>query len=78
MVTKPRKTLTFDPDLEPLPVVETPNTIRATTTVLKQQVGARIPVNKYRQLKAKAALEGASVQELVEQAIDQFLAKQLG
>ena len=76
MVTKQRKPLTFDTDLVTSPVVETPNTLQATTTVPKQQVGARIPVNKYRQLKAKAALEGASVQDLVEQAIDQFLAKQ--
>lgn len=40
----------------------------------RQQVGARVPVGTYRQLKARAALRGVTVQTLVEQAIAEFLA----
>jgi predicted DNA binding CopG/RHH family protein len=39
----------------------------------RKQIGARITAATYRQLKARAALEGMMVQTLVEQAIDQFL-----
>jgi hypothetical protein len=39
----------------------------------RKQVGARIPTMLYRQLKAKASLEGVRVQDMVEQAIRQFL-----
>jgi hypothetical protein len=41
----------------------------------RQQVGARVTRATYRQLKARAALQGGTVQALVEQAIDEFLAK---
>ena len=41
----------------------------------RQQVGARVPKSVYRQLKAKAALSGVTVQTLVERAIVDFLAK---
>jgi hypothetical protein len=43
----------------------------------RQQVGARVTKATYRQLKARAALQGGvTVQDLVEhQAIDEFLAK---
>lgn len=43
--------------------------------VERQQVGARVTKATYRQLKARAAITGATVQALVEQAIDEFLAK---
>jgi hypothetical protein len=43
--------------------------------VERQQVGARVTKSTYRQLKSRAALTGASVQDLVEQAINDFLAK---
>jgi len=42
---------------------------------LPTQVGARITKVKYRQLKARAALQGVTVQTLVEQAIAEFLAR---
>ena len=42
----------------------------------RQQVGARISAKTYRQLKARAALEGRKVQDLVELAIEKFLAEQ--
>lgn len=41
----------------------------------RQQVGARVPKPVYRQLKARAALTGVTVQTLVERAIVEFLAK---
>jgi predicted HicB family RNase H-like nuclease len=41
----------------------------------RKQVGARVREATYRQLKSRAALTGASVQDLVEQAISDFLAK---
>jgi len=40
----------------------------------RQQVGARVNKTIYRQLKARAAIEGVKVQDLVEQAITAFLA----
>jgi predicted DNA binding CopG/RHH family protein len=40
----------------------------------RKQISARITAATYRQLKARAALEGMTVQTLVERAIDQFLA----
>lgn len=75
MATKMRRPMTFDVDRSPVTVGETivPKH-NAPPTVERQQVGARIPVSKYRQLKARAALEGVKVQSLVEQAVDQFLA----
>jgi hypothetical protein len=41
----------------------------------RQQVGARIRATTYRQLKARAALEGRKVQELVELAVEKYLAE---
>jgi len=40
----------------------------------RQQVGARFRKSVYRQLKARAALQGGKVQDLVEQAINEYLA----
>lgn len=75
MTTKTRRPMTFDVDRSPVTVGETIVPKRPSPpTIERQQVGARIPVSKYRQLKARAALEGVKVQSLVEQAVDQFLA----
>lgn len=76
MTTKNRKPMTFDIDRIPQANAElTPSIEQKKIDVIeKQQVGARIPKNKYRLLKSRAALEGVSVQDLVEHAIDQFLA----
>ena len=41
----------------------------------RQQVGARIRATTYRQLKARAALEGRKVQDLVELAVEKYLAE---
>jgi|GEM_PF-1931244 len=78
MTTKARKPMTFDVDRSPLTSSEAaPVQPPVEPPVERQQVGARIPVNKYRQLKACAALDGVKVQTLVEQAIDMFLASRV-
>ncbi len=53
----------------------TPVSIPKAGGTERQQVGARVTKATYRQLKARAALSGSTVQALVEQAIDEFLAK---
>lgn len=65
-----RKPLTFDVDRSP----RTPSEVPKEATEQRQQVGARVTTAVYRQLKARAALQGATVQTLVEQAIAEFLA----
>jgi hypothetical protein len=60
----------------PLPAPAAPAaSIARADGVERQQVGARVTKATYRQLKARAALTGAPVQDLVEQAIIDFLAK---
>ncbi|MFI3222614.1 MAG: hypothetical protein QX191_06225 [Methylococcaceae bacterium] len=71
MTTKARQPMTFDLDRSPQTTMEA---IQHQANIEKKQVGARITASKYRQLKSQAALDGVSVQTLVEQAIDQFLA----
>jgi predicted DNA binding CopG/RHH family protein len=70
--------MTFDVDRSPATPVET--TVKktpASSANERQQIGARIPVQTYRQLKARAALDGLKVQDLVEQAIDKLLATKI-
>jgi len=62
-----RKPLEFDMS------AQTPTPRRVLTNIDRQHVGARVPREQYRRLKARAALDGVSVQTLVEQAIDQLL-----
>jgi hypothetical protein len=70
-----RKPMTFNVDAAPrAPVQASAPAARAEATE-RQQVGARVTKATYRQLKARAALAGVTVQTLVEQAIDEFLAK---
>lgn len=69
MSTATRKPLTFDVDRSPRTTVETKGEKEQ-----RQQVGARVTTAIYRQLKARAALQGGTVQTLVEQAIAEFLA----
>jgi predicted HicB family RNase H-like nuclease len=64
-----RKPLTFDVERSPRTAVET-----KAEKGQRQQVGARVTTATYRQLKARAALQGVTVQTLVEQAIAEFLA----
>jgi hypothetical protein len=64
-----RKPLTFDVDRSPRTTAETKGNKEQ-----RQQVGARVTTAIYRQLKARAALQGGTVQTLVEQAIAEFLA----
>jgi predicted HicB family RNase H-like nuclease len=65
-----RKPLTFDLDRSPL----TPAEQAAATKETRKQVGARVTAATYRQLKARAAMQGDKVQDLVERAITEFLA----
>jgi hypothetical protein len=63
-------------DFRAIEALPPPALVPAVTTVDKeerQQVGARVNKTIYRQLKARAAMEGVKVQDLVEQAIIAFL-----
>lgn len=66
-----RKPLAFDIDPSPAPRT---SVAKPPASQERQQVGARVTVGTYRQLKARAALQGVTVQTLVEQAITEFLA----
>lgn len=70
MATSPRKPMEFDPDPTPR---KAPPPIPKGEAEQRQQVGARVTKTAYRQLKARAALQGVTVQALVEQAIGEFL-----
>lgn len=72
MASAARKPLTFDVDRNP------PAPVSATTAPAqpRQQVGARVTAAVYRQLKARAALQGVAVGTLVEQAIAEFMERQ--
>ena len=69
-----RKPLTFDVDRSPRAPAESPRREKEQ----RQQVGARVTTTVYRQIKARAALQGVTVQTLVEQAIAEFLANHPG
>ena len=66
-----RKPMTFDMNASP----RIPAQVSHAEGNERQQVGARVTKATYRQLKSRAALKGVTVQTLVEQAIDEFLAK---
>jgi predicted HicB family RNase H-like nuclease len=66
-----RKPLAFDIDRSPAPRAPP---LKPAASQERQQVGARVTAATYRQLKARAALQGVTVQTLVEQAITEFLA----
>ena len=70
-MTGQRKPMTFNMD------TATPRAaaVSRAAGAERQQVGARVTKATYRQLKARAALQGVTVQTLVEQAIDELLAK---
>jgi predicted DNA binding CopG/RHH family protein len=69
--TQKKKPLSFS--IDPAPAVRLPAVAAAEQ---RQQVGARITATTYRQLKARAALQGVTVQTLVETAITEYLARQ--
>jgi predicted HicB family RNase H-like nuclease len=71
-MTAARKPLAFDIDRNPPATPRVPTAKPAAQE--RQQVGARVTAATYRQLKARAALQGVTVQTLVEQAITEFLA----
>ncbi len=73
----PRKPLTFDVDRSPTPpaVFASRSTAVGAPASDRKQVGARISAKLYRELNARAAHQGVKVQELVEVAVAEFLAK---
>jgi len=74
-MTAARKPLSFDVDSAPAarpPAAK--SALAPAATQERQQVGARVTATTYRQIKARAALQGVTVQTLVEQAITEFLA----
>jgi predicted HicB family RNase H-like nuclease len=72
-MTAARKPLAFDIERSPPTPARVP-AVKPAAAQERQQVGARVTAATYRQLKARAALQGVSVQTLVEQAITEFLA----
>jgi hypothetical protein len=65
-----KKPLTFDIDRSPVTAAARPKEDEAA----RKQVGARVTAATYRQLKARAAMKGEKVQDMVERAIAEFLA----
>lgn len=78
MAPTARKPMSFDVDRSPPTVAELARAAAPTArpNADRQQIGARVTKAAYRQLKAHAALQGVTVQTLVEQAIVEFLARQ--
>jgi len=72
MAKAERKPLTFDEDRTPPTIAAVRQTPQGKEP--RQQLGARVTTATYRQLKARAALQGVTVATLVEQAISEFLA----
>jgi hypothetical protein len=68
--TNPVSAVRAKPEMAPPPA--TPTKIRPAAAVLKQ-IGTRIDAGAYRKLKAKAALEDVTVQEILARAINQYL-----
>ena len=81
-MTAPRKPMTFDVntpgnDGPPMPVVvASPPSASRRQREERQQVGARISAATYRKLKILAVTRDEPVQNLVEQAIMEFLERQ--
>ena len=72
MAKAERKPLTFEEERQP-PAAAAPRPREGQDAGERQQVGARVTKATYRQLKARAALQGVHVAALVEQAIAEFL-----
>jgi len=75
---EPRKPLVFDIDLSPVSkdeIARAKATVPKLGAVERQQLGARIPTDVYKDLRVRAVMEGVLVQDLVERAIVEFLAR---
>ena len=73
MATKPRAKLNFDlNDTEEKNSKPAPAMVIATTESRKT-VATRLPPELYRQAKARAALEGISIQAIIETALTEFI-----
>lgn len=75
---EPRKPLVFDIGLSPVSkdeIARVKTTIPKPDVIERQQLGARIPTGTYKELRVRAVMEGVLVQDLVERAIVEFLAR---
>jgi predicted HicB family RNase H-like nuclease len=72
MAKAERKPLTFDED-RTSPAATAVHETPSAKEQQRQQLGARVTTATYRQLKARAALQGVTVAALVERAIAEFL-----
>ena len=78
-----RKPMTFDMDDKPATAAnpakpaptQRPSSSGSPESEPRKSVGARVSVSLYRQDKAQAALAGITVQELLEVALRDYLAK---
>jgi predicted HicB family RNase H-like nuclease len=70
--TKPRAKLNFDLDDKAAPIMA------ITTTEIRKTVATRLPPELYRQAKARAALEGISIQAIIETALSEFIERGKG
>ena len=64
-----KKPLAFDINASP----RTPAEKIPLAKDARKQIGARVEAETYRQLKARAAMQGATVEQLLGQAITEFL-----
>jgi predicted HicB family RNase H-like nuclease len=73
MAIKPRAKLNFDlADTEEKSVKAAP--VKAIATVeARKTVATRLPPELYKQAKARAALEGISIQAIIETALSEFI-----
>lgn len=78
----PRKPLVFDLNRSPTTDDEVARVTAAQASpkppVARQQLGTRIPVDVYKNLKVMAVMEGVLVQDLIERAIIEFLERNTG
>ena len=67
--TKPRAKMSFDLDDSPRNVGKTAPVVAITVAEARKTVATRLPPDLYKQAKARAALEGISIQAIIETAL---------
>lgn len=71
--TKPRAKMSFDLDDSPRNVGKTSPVVAITVAEARKTVATRLPPDLYKQAKARAALEGISIQAIIETALSEFI-----
>ncbi len=75
----PRTPLVFDISRSPVTDDEATRTALPPKPVVpRQQLGARIAIDVYKRLRVRAVMDGVLVQDLIEQAIIEFLDREGG